>query len=109
LHAADLVRGRLPPKRAAEFVVMVSEIVSNAVRHGQPEDDGQIGFRLEVDDPVIRAVVSDGAPQFSYPTGVVGTSHLGLYIVDMLADRWGLELDGKKAIWFEVESAAREA
>ena len=104
--ASGVVRHRLPPERADEFVLMVSEIVSNAVRHGEPEEDGQIGFRLEIDDPVIRAVVSDGAPQFSYATGAVGTTHLGLNIVDRLADRWGLERDGRKAVWFEVESAA---
>jgi anti-sigma regulatory factor (Ser/Thr protein kinase) len=100
------VRERLDPDRLDEFLVMVSETVSNAVRHGKPEDDGKIGFRLELDDPVIRAVVTDGAPSFTHPTQALGTNHLGLFIVERLAHRWGRSLGGKKAIWFEVDAEA---
>jgi two-component sensor histidine kinase len=106
--ASDHAHGRLAPEPADEFVLMVSELVGNAVRHGQPEQDGQIGLRLEADDSIVRAVVSDGAAPFSYPTGGMGRDHLGLHIVQRLADRWGLdELDGGKAVWFEVESGNR--
>jgi len=107
--AEDLVHGRLPPERVAEFVVLVSEIVSNAVRHGQPEDDGGIGLRLEVEDQgVMRAVVSDGAPAFVYSrkSATVGADHLGLFLVETLADRWGLSFGGRKAVWFEVDPTA---
>jgi anti-sigma regulatory factor (Ser/Thr protein kinase) len=91
---------------------MVSEVVSNAVCHGQPDQDGRIGLRLEAERGVVRAVVSDGAPEFSYRRDAVeaveGVPH-GLFMVDKLADRWGLSLDGKKAVWFEVDTRARAA
>ena len=35
--------------------------------------------------------------------GVESTFHLGLMVVDKLAVRWGLTIDGKKAVWFEVD------
>jgi anti-sigma regulatory factor (Ser/Thr protein kinase) len=80
---------------------MVSEAVSNAGRHGKPEDDGRIGLRLEADNGVLRAAAMDGAPEFHFTAD--GRSHYGLFIVDDLADRLGLSLDGKKAVWFEVD------
>jgi anti-sigma regulatory factor (Ser/Thr protein kinase) len=88
---------------------MVSEAVSNAILHGKPEDDGRIGLRLESENGVMRVAVTDGAPMF-HPRDVAfdgpERSHHGLFMLDALADRWGLSLDGKKAIWFEVESRA---
>ncbi len=104
--ARDLVRDLLPRARADEFVVMVSEIVGNAVRHGQPEQDGRIGLRLEAEEQVVRAVVVDGAPEFTFDRDTLKEDqdrHLGLLLVDGLADRWGLSLDGKKAVWVEVD------
>jgi serine/threonine-protein kinase RsbW len=104
--AADLVTDRLSPSRANEFVLMVSEVVGNAVRHGEPEPDGRIGFRLEDEDKLLRAVVTDSAPEFEfdqYTFESANLDHMGLLMVDTLANRWGLSLDGKKAVWFEVD------
>ena len=89
---------------------MVSETVSNAVRHGKPESDGRIGLRLEADNGVLRVAVTDGGPTFRLgrvDLDAVGRSHHGLFIVDKLSDRWGLSLDGKKAVWFEVDTGVQ--
>jgi hypothetical protein len=54
-------------------------------------------------------VVTDAGAEFTFDGGVPDPSelgHLGLALVDGLADRWGLSLDGKKAVWFEVDVAA---
>ena len=105
--AADFVSELLSPVRSDEIVLMVSEVVGNAVRHGEPEADGLIGLRLQADDSVIRVVVVDGAPGFAFDRlaleGRDGLPHYGLAVVDKLADRWGLSLDGQKAVWFEVD------
>ena len=104
--AADFVRERGGEVRSTEFLVMVSEIVANAVRYGEPEEDGRIGFRLEAEGHTLRAAVTDGGPAFIFERAVFDGSelgHLGLSLVDGLADRWGLSLDGKKAVWFEVD------
>jgi serine/threonine-protein kinase RsbW len=104
--AADLVADRLSPSRANEFFLMVSEVVGNAVRHGEPESDGRIGFRLEDEDKLLRAVVTDSAPEFTFDQYTFegdNHDHMGLLMVDTLANRWGLSLDGKKAVWFEVD------
>lgn len=86
---------------------MVSELVSNAVEHAPPQLGGWLTIRLEVDEKVLRVVVVDGGPELSlegpkadYKRSEVG---YGLGIVNSLADRWGLSLDGDKAVWLEVD------
>jgi anti-sigma regulatory factor (Ser/Thr protein kinase) len=104
--ADDFVRDHGSDARVAEFLVMVSEVVANAVRYGEPEADGRIGLRLEAEGSTLRAVVTDAGPDFTFDRGVLDPSerqHLGLALVDELADRWGLSLDGKKAVWFEMD------
>ena len=105
--AADFVSGLFPAARSDEIVLMVSELVANAVRHGKPEADGLIGLRLQTVASAIQVAVVDGAPEFTFERldldGANGRPHYGLRTVDKLADRWGLSLDGKKAVWFEVD------
>ena len=110
--AREAARNRLGADRTVEFVLMVSEVVSNAVCHGKPESDGRIGLRLETDNEVLRVAVTDGGPAFRLgrvELDRAGRSHHGLLIVDELSDRWGLSLDGKKAVWFEVDTGAQAA
>jgi anti-sigma regulatory factor (Ser/Thr protein kinase) len=104
--AREAARDRLDPDRLHEFVVMVSETVSNAVRHGGPEPDGRIGLRLEAEDGVMRVAVTDGGPAFNLEREALAVrgSHHGLLMVDQFANRWGLSLDGKKAVWFEIDT-----
>jgi hypothetical protein len=76
------------------------------VRHGEPEADGRIGLRLDGEGDVVRAVVTDSAPEFTFERDTferTNLHHFGLLMVDRLADRWGLSLDAQKAVWFEVD------
>jgi anti-sigma regulatory factor (Ser/Thr protein kinase) len=104
--AVEFVAGQLPALRLEDFILMVSEVVTNAVRHAPPEPDGRIALRLEADDRMVRATVLDGGSEFSFNRATFDNAgpdyHFGLAIVDTLADRWGLSLDGRKAVWFEI-------
>src|SRR5687768_10053939 len=95
----------LPAERVDALLLLVTEVVTNAVLHGSPEPDGKIGLRLERDERTVRIIAIDGGDHFS-PELVEpgGAAHFGLYIVDSLADRWGVSVDGEKAIWFELDS-----
>ena len=103
--ASDAVGDRLRPTERDKFLLMVSELVSNAIRHAQPGPDGQIVLKLDVDEVAARAVVLDGGRRFDFERGTFdpSTPHFGLTLVDQLASRWGLALDGEKAVWFELE------
>ena len=52
--AREALRGRLAGTSKDDFVLMVTELVTNAVRHAPPEPDGTIILKLEVGDDVVR-------------------------------------------------------
>lgn len=105
----DFAEARLSGLRRDELILMASEVVTNAVRHGEPEPDGSIGLRLEEDQDALRVVVTDGGEGFTFdPDSVEDANreeHFGLLLLDWLADRWGLSVDGKSAIWLEVDTS----
>lgn len=85
---------------------MVSELVSNAVKHAPPEPDGTIVLQLERNSAFVRVVVRDGGTHvdpnlagFDSPSD----GHYGLFFVDTHADRWGFSIDGDKGFWFEMD------
>jgi anti-sigma regulatory factor (Ser/Thr protein kinase) len=78
--------------------------VTNAVRHAPPRPDGTILLKLEVETATIRVSVHDGGAAIELERSSFDdeTLHLGLPLVDRLADRWGSD-DGESAVWFEVD------
>ena len=93
----------------ADVPLLVSELVTNAVRHAQ----GDVALSLRLEPDRVRVAVTDTSDALP----VVGdldtarTGGWGLHIVERLASRWGLETqpDGK-TVWCEViEPNAREA
>jgi two-component sensor histidine kinase len=109
--ASDAVADRLRPNERDKFMLMVSELVSNAIRHAPPGPDGRIVLKLDVDDVAARAVVLDGGRRFDFEHATFdpSTPHFGLTLVDQLASRWGLAMEGEKAVWFELKQETDEA
>jgi anti-sigma regulatory factor (Ser/Thr protein kinase) len=81
--------------------LIVSELVTNAVKHG-PE--GRVKLRLRREGNTIRGEVQDeGTSPFGLRRKVrLGPDGgLGLRLVDSLSDRWGVEA-GTARVWFEL-------
>lgn len=104
-RARSLVRGALLrwglEHLVAPIELAVSELVSNALRHGE----GLVGLTVALDDDELRVEVSDQgggqprmrrtAPSAAEPGG------WGLRLVDQLADRWGSHRErGRTLVWF---------
>ena len=89
-------------------VLLVSELVSNAVQHGGPHDSlATVGLEVETRSDRVRVEVADagtGAPRpgdgaVEHPSG------RGLLLVEALASRWGCEqLPVGKTVWFEIST-----
>lgn len=83
-------------------ILLVSELVTNALLHGHPPlrlvaRDILTGVRIEVHDNN-----PEGAPQKRADGGF--QSGRGLQLVDSLATRWGwIESGSGKCVWFEVD------
>jgi anti-sigma regulatory factor (Ser/Thr protein kinase) len=97
---ADIDDGRRETLR-----LLVSEVVTNAVRHGG--EGGPVQVHASWNSSVRVEVVDHGdgfnpAPRsgaLDEPGG------FGLFLVGALADRWGVETDDRTTVWFELEAA----
>jgi anti-sigma regulatory factor (Ser/Thr protein kinase) len=86
----------------ADVVLLVSELVTNAVQHG-PEG-GRIELKVGSADRVLRVEVHNtGEGPRSTPERRPEEPGLGLKLVDALSDRWGMTAGPPRLAWFEIE------
>ena len=111
-HALDDLSEELSDARLRDVRLLVSELVTNAVRHANLDDGDVIGLvvetldgalRVEVHDPGGGFVPSAPSPDPARPSG------WGLYLVAELADRWGVDSDDRTLVWFELDHRAAAA
>lgn len=83
--------------RYEDVLLLVSELVSNSVRHSKSDD---IDIRVRAFDGRIRIEVSDDGPGFAEeaPRG----DGLGLKIVEKVSERWGLVSGERFTVWAEL-------
>lgn len=98
--------GDVPPSRVETARLLVSELVSNSVRHADLAMQDSILLSLEVAEKRVRVEVTDPGPGFEpLPSP---EPHLdggyGLVLVDQMADRWGVRSQGVASVWFELEA-----
>jgi len=84
--------------------LLVSELVTNSVRHGRLGPDGWIELRVIPSAGTFRVEVIDSGPGFHLrlrEPKPSQTSGWGLFIVDRVADRWGIARAPTR-VWFEM-------
>lgn len=97
--------------QAFDVRLLVSELVTNSVKHAESGPDDSIALRLEIGDSVIRCEVCDSGPGFEPPEISADEGHdrgWGLFFVEQIADRWGVDRDDAR-VWFEIERDRAEA
>lgn len=101
--ALDGIDGRVSPERMRDVRLLVSELVTNAVRHAAGEAVRLIvvlrgsTLRIEVHDP------GNGFELKPPPDDPLRASGWGLVLVDELADRWGIDHHPQTRVWFEMD------
>ncbi|MDQ2796988.1 MAG: ATP-binding protein [Actinomycetota bacterium] len=97
----------LPPELIEDAELLVSELVSNAVRYGRPA----IMVIITLEPPLVGVSVRDegemipSASPTSVPTSAV--SGRGLVIVDRLSSAWGVtpaDPPPGKTVWFRLDA-----
>ena len=92
------------------LVLLVSEVVSNAVRHSTGPTDSRIQLLATADEQTIRVAVSDGGKGFtprSRDPARLGDGY-GLFLLERAATSWGVETAGGTTVWFELGRTAPE-
>ncbi|MGH2710407.1 MAG: ATP-binding protein [Actinomycetota bacterium] len=109
-HVVDRLEGQLDPAGLETMRLLVSELVTNCVRHARMTDADWINLSVREGPQALHVAVSDpgvGFEQRPGPPRPGDPSGWGLYLVEQLADRWGLNRDGATEVWFEIDRDAQ--
>ena len=103
--AAAVTRGLLDPDQAHSLRLIVSELVTNALRHG---DDGErIDLAVTPKPEFLCVQVTDDGPGLAPRPRALETDDeggFGLYFVEQLARRWGVTRENRRTrVWFELD------
>jgi diguanylate cyclase (GGDEF)-like protein len=93
----------LPDEQRALLHLLITELVTNSVVHGEVEATQRIAVQIAVHPNTVHGQVTDPGPGFApaaTPTAR-DIGGLGLVIVDRATDRWGTSHDGRR-VWFEL-------
>ena len=118
-RSLDKLEKSLDGDRLHELRLLVTELVTNSVRHAGLGPSDSIGFevavspdrtRIEVSDrgqglgdaPVRRAHETDDPTED--PVLAARGSGWGFHLVEQLSDRWGISRQGGTRVWFEVDA-----
>jgi anti-sigma regulatory factor (Ser/Thr protein kinase) len=103
--------GLVAGDRKDDVRLLVSELVTNSIRHGRLGADQNIELRLSFVEGCIRVEVRDPGIGFRFapppPAGSFSRGW-GLRLVEKIADRWGTSARGdpQTVVWFEMEIPA---
>jgi anti-sigma regulatory factor (Ser/Thr protein kinase) len=115
-HAVAGLAPYLDPIVAENAQLLVSELVTNSVRHAGLPEEASIEFSVRASAEVLMVEVADAGRGFDHTAGprprAVGglpePSGWGLFLVDRISDRWGaVEMDGETRVWFELRPGAK--
>jgi len=103
----EALRGAVKDDLLDDLRLLVSEVVTNSVRHAHLAAGQSVGLHVVAEPKRVRAEIVDAGggfePPASGPTAGAG-SGWGLFLVERVADRWGVDrLDGHTRVWFEID------
>jgi anti-sigma regulatory factor (Ser/Thr protein kinase) len=112
---ADLAEAGVFESTACDAGLVLSELISNALRHARPLPDATVRVAWRLDGDCLEIAVSDGGGPTVPAVNEPGSSAIGgrgLGIVDRLSLRWGVDTsraDGSEAggsgettVWAEL-------
>ncbi|KRE56168.1 ATP-binding protein [Phycicoccus sp. Soil748] len=107
----DLESRDVPTVVVDEAEIVVSELVSNAIRHARALSDGNLRVHWKVKAGVVEVEVTDGGSESSprpAPRTIWAPSGRGLRIVRSLAHEWGVTEDRNgTTVWASLGGPSR--
>lgn len=95
----------LEPDLFENVKLLVTELVTNSIRHAGLSEEDEVAIRVAAEPNRVMVAVTD--PGRGFPPGrdaprIDPDSGWGLYLVNRIADRWGIADDGFTKVWFEL-------
>jgi anti-sigma regulatory factor (Ser/Thr protein kinase) len=103
----DLAGGR---PRQETLLLLVSEVVTNAVMHSRAGADALIVLTASIEGETVHVEVNDAGGGFTPPSYETSSppermtiGGYGLYVVDQAASSWGVDREGGGTrVWFQM-------
>jgi anti-sigma regulatory factor (Ser/Thr protein kinase) len=105
-RALRVLDDHVSPQTMDDLRLLVSELVTNSVRHAGLRESQTIELTVSISTDVVRVEVRDEGAGFEpepRERDRTDPSGWGLYLVGRLADRWGVDNDGVTTVWFELQ------
>lgn len=104
---ADFLADRLAPAVLDNAQLLVTELVTNSVRHSGMPATADVIVRVEITPAIVRLDVKDpgrGGAIAPHPPDPQTGGGFGLNIVQALSDRWGVEhaAHGRTQVWAQL-------
>lgn len=111
--ADQLAAAGVPPADREDALLVLSELVSNAVKHASPLPGGQIEVLWRISEDLLYIEITDGGggtrPQPSVPL-LSAMGGRGLDIVRTVSSQWGVTEDHDTVtVWAEIPRTPLEA
>jgi len=108
-NALLALEARVDRQCLEDIRLLVSELVTNAVRHAGGPRGGEVALDVTIDAPKIHVEVADPGAGFDpqpRDDEINRPGGWGLYLVDRIADRWGVVRNQLNHVWFEIDGVA---
>ena len=102
---SELAEPLLEESRMAELQLVLSEVMSNAVRHGSRLDPIKLAVTPKERVP-LRAGHRRGSGLAPHPRATVPDEHggWGFFLIEYLTRRWGMTREDRHTrVWFEFD------
>jgi anti-sigma regulatory factor (Ser/Thr protein kinase) len=89
-----------------DLMLCVTELVTNSVQHPDAPHADEVEVSVHLSGDIVRVEVDDHGRGFEQEH--VGKERgsgggWGLYIVDLLSDRWGVDRGDRTRVWLEID------
>ena len=102
--------GVLPDSVREDVLLLVTELVNNAVRHARAGPGRPMRVEVRRRSQLVRVAVVDGGSGFTHEPALCPgdeSGGWGLFLVDRIADRWGVRSTSSGTrVWFEIRYGA---
>lgn len=109
-NALLALEGRMDEALLSDVRLLVSELVTNSVRHAEIAPHAHVWMEVRVTPNTVRVEVADSGKGFEVVPRDTDRSRpggWGLYLVDRMTDRWGVARNNLTRVWFEIDQPYR--
>ena len=98
-RAIAKLRQDLDPPLMETMRLLVTELITNAVRH---TDCDTVVLKIAIGRSAVLTEVCDDGPAFDPQPSDSEDDGWGLFLVERLAEDWGVKTNGSKRVWFRL-------